>query len=72
MQHILRYAILPRPDYSSWWPVVRSTWAQTLTVWRHRIHTRHELATLDDRALADIGLTRADQWCECRKPFWRA
>jgi uncharacterized protein YjiS (DUF1127 family) len=29
------------------------------------------LATLDDRLLADAGLTRADQDRECNKPFWR-
>lgn len=40
--------------------------------WRHRSHSRRQLATLNDRELADIGLSRAEQWAECRKPFWQA
>lgn len=32
---------------------------------------RRALLDLDDRLLADIGLTRDDAWREARKPFWR-
>jgi uncharacterized protein YjiS (DUF1127 family) len=39
--------------------------------WRLRQRTRQHLATLDDRALADVGLTRAQQRGECAKPFWQ-
>ncbi|MCB1833484.1 MAG: DUF1127 domain-containing protein [Geminicoccaceae bacterium] len=31
---------------------------------------RKELAKLDDRALADLGLTLADARRESRRPFW--
>ena len=44
---------------------------QTLRQWRHRSRSRAELAALDDRMLRDIGVTRAEAWCEAAKPFWR-
>ena len=37
-----------------------------LVTWR----TRQKLKDLDDRALADIGLTRADVKTEVNRPFW--
>jgi len=40
-------------------------------VWRERRRTRQHLSTLDDRALADVGLTRAQQRSECAKSFWQ-
>lgn len=40
--------------------------------WRRRMRGREELATLDDRELRDIGLTRYDARHEIEKPFWRA
>ncbi|WP_264210275.1 DUF1127 domain-containing protein [Leisingera thetidis] len=33
---------------------------------------RNQLATLDDRALKDIGLTRTDAEAEARRGFWSA
>jgi uncharacterized protein YjiS (DUF1127 family) len=39
--------------------------------WRRRARERAELASLDDRALADIGLSRADAEFLINKPFWR-
>ena len=41
-----------------------------LAQWRQRRRTRQQLSILDDRALADIGLTRAQQRIECSRPFW--
>jgi len=43
----------------------------TLREWRRRARDRAELATLDDRMLKDIGLTRADAEFLSNKPFWR-
>ncbi len=44
----------------------------TLAKWQECSHSRQVLATLDDKALHDIGLSHADAWAETRKPFWRA
>ena len=41
-----------------------------VAAWRARGHERAALATLDDRALRDIGLTRAETWVEVEKPYW--
>jgi uncharacterized protein YjiS (DUF1127 family) len=42
-----------------------------LREWRRRARDRSELAVLDERTLADIGLTRADAEFLANKPFWR-
>ena len=39
--------------------------------WGERVRERHVLASLDDRMLGDIGLSRADVDGEVSKPFWR-
>ncbi|MGF1611067.1 MAG: DUF1127 domain-containing protein [Kiloniellales bacterium] len=39
--------------------------------WQERARQRHDLRSLDDRMLSDIGLSRADVEGECCKPFWR-
>jgi uncharacterized protein YjiS (DUF1127 family) len=43
----------------------------TAREWRRRIHERAQLAKLDDRMLADIGISRAEQTYLANKPFWR-
>jgi uncharacterized protein YjiS (DUF1127 family) len=40
--------------------------------WRRRSRDRRGLATMSDRSLRDIGLTRYDAAREASKPFWRA
>jgi uncharacterized protein YjiS (DUF1127 family) len=45
---------------------------RALVAWHRRACSRAQLAQLDDRALRDIGLTRAEAAMECAKPFWRA
>ncbi len=53
-----------------------STWHQkmlnTLVRWQHRADQRRHLGNMDDRLLADMGITRADAIQESRKPFWIA
>jgi uncharacterized protein YjiS (DUF1127 family) len=49
------------------WPAL----VATVVVWRERRRTRRHFATLDDRALADVGLTRAQQRSEYAKSFWQ-
>lgn len=44
----------------------------TLVAWQSRAEERHHLRTLDDRLLADMGMTPIDAVRESRKPFWRA
>jgi uncharacterized protein YjiS (DUF1127 family) len=41
-----------------------------LASWRERRRARQMLLALDERMLADIGLSRADVEAECGKPFW--
>ena len=44
----------------------------TLLLWQRRASERHALASLDDRMLRDLGLSRSEVVWESRKPFWRA
>jgi uncharacterized protein YjiS (DUF1127 family) len=39
--------------------------------WQERARQRHELQSLNDHMLRDIGLTRADVMAEATKPFWQ-
>lgn len=41
-----------------------------LLAWQDRARERHDLAAMSDRALRDVGLSRADIEAESRKPFW--
>jgi uncharacterized protein YjiS (DUF1127 family) len=43
----------------------------TIGEWRRRNRNRAELATLDRRMLADIGLTEAEREFLANKPFWK-
>jgi uncharacterized protein YjiS (DUF1127 family) len=43
----------------------------TLRQWRRRVHDRHQLSTLSDLMLQDIGITRADAEFLANKPFWK-
>ncbi|MEE8352552.1 MAG: DUF1127 domain-containing protein [Rhodospirillales bacterium] len=43
---------------------------ETLSRWQRRSESRQRLRQLDDRTLADVGLSRADLETEARKPFW--
>jgi len=47
------------------------TVVRVLGAWVDRRRQRRHLAALDDGALKDIGLTRADVRMELEKPFWR-
>jgi uncharacterized protein YjiS (DUF1127 family) len=53
-------------------PHRRSGWLRArLREWRRRARDRAELAALDDRMLADIGISRAEAEFLANKPFWR-
>lgn len=40
-------------------------------LWRHRLETRRRLLELTEAELADVGLSRGQQWEEGTKPFWQ-
>lgn len=42
-----------------------------LCLWRERAWQRRQLARLSDHMLTDIGISRAEAWMECDKPFWK-
>ncbi len=44
----------------------RTSLLSILTLWR----SRRQLKSLDDRALQDIGLTRAEADAEATRPIW--
>ena len=43
----------------------------TLLLWQRRASSRRELARLDERLLADAGISTYDRAVEISKPFWR-
>ena len=43
----------------------------SLREWRRRARNRAELAALDDRMLADLGISRAEAEFLANKPLWR-
>jgi uncharacterized protein YjiS (DUF1127 family) len=42
-----------------------------LLAWQERSRQRHQLASLSDHLLRDIGLSRADIMAETTKRFWQ-
>lgn len=42
-----------------------------LLQWQRRMASRHQLARLDSRLLADAGISEAQRFSELNKPFWR-
>ena len=44
---------------------------ETLFTWQERASQRRLLASLEDRMLKDVGISRADAEREASKPFWR-
>ncbi|WP_426142398.1 DUF1127 domain-containing protein [Pseudomonas sp. DWP3-1-2] len=42
-----------------------------LMLWQRRLSSRHQLARLDSRLLADAGISESQRYEELSKPFWR-
>ena len=53
------------------WTVQWGRLSALLAVWAMRRGTRRTLGELDDRQLADVGLTRKQALLETAKPFWQ-
>lgn len=49
---------------------IKRTWS-LVKAWDQRSRMRHELSTLSDRTLKDIGVTRAQIDLEIQKPLWK-
>ncbi len=51
----------------------RRNWLQlqVLQRWQRNYRSRQQLAQLDDRQLADVGISHSDRSAELDKPFWR-
>ncbi|WP_028241662.1 DUF1127 domain-containing protein [Stutzerimonas azotifigens] len=56
-----------RPDL----PTLLLALSARLALWRQRVRTRRQLAMLDARGLADIGISAAERDAELSRPFWR-
>ncbi len=53
-------------------PAVIGLWLwYAMLVWQRRANHRRLLAAMDDRQLADIGVSRSDANREAAKPFWK-
>ncbi len=59
---------LPRPYVAT---RASRNWRQLLQRWQRNSRTRQQLAQLDDRQLADIGISHSERAAELDKPFWR-
>ena len=61
-----------RMDFFTWVRENTGTSQIPMLSWRQRAYQRKQLASLSDRMLADIGLTREQAILEAGKPFWKA
>jgi uncharacterized protein YjiS (DUF1127 family) len=70
-----RYSSVPQKSRSTeWLPLTKTAFGRAVAVlreWRQRSRERAQLATLDERMLRDIGISRGDVLSELNKPFWR-
>ena len=68
------YATLAAPRTAARTPGWSARIAQAielLMIWHERARQRHQLRSLSDHMLRDVGLGRADVEAEAAKPFWR-
>lgn len=61
-----------RGSLEATWTEVMMRCLDRIETWEQRAAQRRALAELDDRALRDIGRSRAEAAAEAAKPFWQA
>lgn len=61
---------LRRGSLEATWGEVMMRILERCEAWEQRWSQRRALAELDDRALADIGVSRSEAAAEVAKPFW--
>lgn len=61
---------LPTPTAAPYLAAPLHPW-RLLRQWLHNTRTRRQLAELDSRQLADIGISPSERVGEISKPFWR-
>ncbi|UTW06052.1 DUF1127 domain-containing protein [Pseudomonas benzenivorans] len=68
MERILNSNVLTRqPLHTHWLDSLHATGAR----WLRNVRTRRQLANLDERLLADAGITPSERRSELDKPFWQ-
>lgn len=68
MEHILGSTSPTHPEtLTHWFARLRVACRR----WQLNIRTRRQLANLDERLLADAGISSSDRFKELNKPFWR-
>ena len=65
------YVVFEKTLSNNRYPAPRKSILQLFSQWHERTRQRRQLASLDDRALRDIGIDRASAHFEASKPFWR-
>lgn len=66
MERTLTHLYVASRADGNWQRVLR-----LLKRWQRNHRTRQQLAQLDDRQLADVGISHSDRAVELDKPFWR-
>ena len=62
---------VPAGSYAATGQTLLSRWIGKIALWLDLWQGRQDLSELDDRLLADVGISREDALWEAGKPFWR-
>jgi uncharacterized protein YjiS (DUF1127 family) len=64
----IKFHLAEQPRSGLHWSDVK----QEIAAWWHCARSLHELQSLDDRCLQDMGMSRSTSNFESAKPFWMA
>jgi uncharacterized protein YjiS (DUF1127 family) len=62
---------VPAGSYAATGQTLLSRWTSKIALWLDLRQGRQDLSELDDRLLADVGISREDALWEAGKPFWQ-